>query len=188
MPEAKRKIIIGTRGSPLALAQAELARAALAAAAPGVPAELKTFVTQGDRKLAWSLEKTGGVEIAAGALMQVCGDANPRVILAALMAFTMIVGLFMSNTVTAVLLAPVALTLARSLGVEPYPFAMGIAVAASTAFMTPVSSPVNTLVLGPGHYRFIDFVKIGVPFSVIVWIIGVFLIPLLFPFTPVPAA
>lgn len=60
MPEAKRKIIIGTRGSPLALAQAELARAALAAAAPGVPAELKTFVTQGDRKLAWSLEKTGG--------------------------------------------------------------------------------------------------------------------------------
>lgn len=137
---------------------------------------------------ATALEKTGGVEIAAGALMQVCGDANPRVILAALMAFTMIVGLFMSNTVTAVLLAPVALTLARSLGVEPYPFAMGIAVAASTAFMTPVSSPVNTLVLGPGHYRFIDFVKIGVPFSVIVWIIGVFLIPLLFPFTPVPAA
>lgn len=60
MPEAKRKIIIGTRGTPLALAQAELARAALAAAAPGVPAELKTFVTRGDRKLAWSLEKTGG--------------------------------------------------------------------------------------------------------------------------------
>ena len=114
---------------------------------------------------ATALEKTGGVEIAADTLMQIFGNADPRIILGALMAFTMIVGLFMSNTVTAVLLAPIAITVARSLGLEPYPFAMGIAIAASTAFMTPISSPVNTLVLGPGRYRFIDFVKLGVPFS-----------------------
>lgn len=134
-----------------------------------------------------ALEKTGGVELAAGGLMHVFGAANPRVILCALMAFTMIVGLFMSNTVTAVLLAPVAITVAKSLGVVPYPFAMGIAIAASTAFMTPISSPVNTLVLGPGRYRFIDFVKLGVPFSFIVLILGTIFIPLFFPFSPVQA-
>jgi len=132
---------------------------------------------------ATALEKTGGVEIAADTLMQIFGNADPRIILGALMAFTMIVGLFMSNTVTAVLLAPIAITVARSLGLEPYPFAMGIAIAASTAFMTPISSPVNTLVLGPGRYRFIDFVKLGVPFSVLVLLLGVALIPLFFPFS-----
>ena len=132
---------------------------------------------------ATALEKTGGVEIAADTLMQIFGNADPRIILGALMAFTMIVGLFMSNTVTAVLLAPIAITVARSLGLEPYPFAMGIAIAASTAFMTPISSPVNTLVLGPGRYRFIDFVKLGVPFSVLVLLLGVAFIPLFFPFS-----
>ena len=132
---------------------------------------------------ATALEKTGGVEIAADTLMQIFGNADPRIILGALMAFTMVVGLFMSNTVTAVLLAPIAITVARSLGLEPYPFAMGIAIAASTAFMTPISSPVNTLVLGPGRYRFIDFVKLGVPFSILVLLLGVTFIPLFFPFS-----
>lgn len=132
---------------------------------------------------ATALEKTGGVEIAADTLMQIFGNADPRIILGALMAFTMVVGLFMSNTVTAVLLAPIAITVARSLGLEPYPFAMGIAIAASTAFMTPISSPVNTLVLGPGRYRFIDFVKLGVPFSILVLLLGVAFIPLFFPFS-----
>lgn len=134
---------------------------------------------------ATALEKTGGVEIAANALMDVFGSADPRIILGALMAFTMIVGLFMSNTVTAVLLAPIAISIAESLGVAPYPFAMGIAIAASTAFMTPISSPVNTLVLGPGRYRFIDFFKLGVPFSFIVLLLGVIFIPLFFPFDPI---
>lgn len=132
---------------------------------------------------ATALEKTGGVELAADSLMQIFGSANPRIILGALMAFTMIVGLFMSNTVTAVLLAPIAITIAKSINIEPYPFAMGIAIAASTAFMTPISSPVNTLVLGPGRYRFIDFVKLGVPFSFIVLLLGIIFIPLFFPFT-----
>lgn len=132
---------------------------------------------------ATALEKTGGVDLAASGLMEVFGNANPRMILGALMALTMVVGLFMSNTVTAVLLAPVAIMVAKSLGVAPHPFVMGIAIAASTAFMTPISSPVNTLVLGPGRYRFFDFVKIGTPFSFIVLVIGVIFIPLFFPFT-----
>lgn len=131
---------------------------------------------------ATALEKTGGVELAADSMMVFFGDAGPRLILGGLMVFTMIVGLFMSNTVTAVLLAPLAISIAGALELAPYPFAMGIAIAASTAFMTPVSSPVNTLVLGPGNYRFMDFLKIGVPFSIIVLILSVIFIPLFFPF------
>ncbi len=135
---------------------------------------------------ATALEKTGGVEIAADSLMQILGNANPRLILGALMAFTMFVGLFVSNTVTAVLLAPIAITLARSLEIAPMPLAMGIAIAASTAFMTPISSPVNALVLGPGRYKFADFFKLGIPFSLIVLILGVLLIPIFFPFETAP--
>ena len=78
-------------------------------------------------------------------------------------------------------MAPVALSLAQQLGVSPYPFAMTVALAASAAFMTPISSPVNTLVLGPGRYRFGDFVKIGVPFTLLVMLVTVLLVPLVFP-------
>ena len=75
----------------------------------------------------------------------------------------------------------VALSTAEQLGASPYPFAMIVALAASAAFMTPISSPVNTLVLGPGQYRFGDFVRIGVPFTVLVMIVAVLLVPLVFP-------
>lgn len=79
-------------------------------------------------------------------------------------------------------MAPVALAVGKDLGLSPYPFAMIVALAASTAFMTPVSSPVNTLVVAPGRYSFGDFVRVGVPFSVVVLIVSVILVPLLLPF------
>jgi di/tricarboxylate transporter len=90
-------------------------------------------------------------------------------------------GLFISNTATAVLMAPVALAVAKDIGASPYPFAMIIAIAASAAFMTPVSSPVNTLVVGPGNYSFSDFVKIGVPFTIVVMVAALALVPWLLP-------
>lgn len=136
---------------------------------------------------ATALEKTGGIEAASNMLLHVFGQSSPRIILGALMAFTMFVGLFVSNTVTAVLLAPVAITVSRTLGIEPYTFAMGIAIAASCAFMTPISSPVNTLVLGPGRYRFVDFLRFGVPFSAIILVLGMIFIPLFFPFRQLDA-
>jgi di/tricarboxylate transporter len=89
--------------------------------------------------------------------------------------------MFISNTATAVLMAPVAVAVAKEMHVSPYPFAMIVALAASTAFMTPVSSPVNTLVVGPGNYTFGDFVRVGVPFSVITLIVCVILVPWLLP-------
>jgi di/tricarboxylate transporter len=92
-----------------------------------------------------------------------------------------VLGLFVSNTATAVLMAPVALAIAKDLGASPYPFAMIVALAASAAFMIPISSPVNTLVVGPGQYSFSDFVKVGVPFTVIVAAVSVLLVPIFLP-------
>ena len=93
-----------------------------------------------------------------------------------------LVGLFISNTATAILMAPIAISLATQLNVSPVPFAMVVAIAASAAFMTPVSSPVNTMVVGPGDYKFADFIKIGVPFTLIIMLVTVFIVPILFPF------
>ena len=98
-----------------------------------------------------ALQRTGGVDLAADALIALVGDAAPRLVLATLFVITAVLGLFISNTATAVLMAPVALAIAKDLGASPYPFAMIVALAASTAFMTPISSPVNTLVVGPGN-------------------------------------
>ena len=130
---------------------------------------------------AQALQQTGGVELAVLGLVGGLGDAGPRLILASLFALTAVIGLFISNTATAVLMAPVAIATAQALGASPLPFAMTVALAASAAFMTPISSPVNTLVLGPGQYRFGDFVRVGVPFTLLVMIVSVALVPLIFP-------
>ncbi|QIV49428.1 SLC13 family permease [Klebsiella pneumoniae] len=131
---------------------------------------------------ALALQKTGGVDLVVKGLMDVAGGEGPYLMLGCLFMMCAAIGLFISNTATAVLMAPIALAAAKSMGVSPYPFAMVVAMAASAAFMTPVSSPVNTLVLGPRKYSFSDFVKIGVPFTILVMVVCVLLIPVLFPF------
>ncbi|MFV3332167.1 SLC13 family permease [Pseudomonas sp. NY15437] len=130
---------------------------------------------------ALALQKTGGITLAVNGLVGVLGGAGPYAILASLFALTALIGLFISNTATAVLMAPVAVATAKALGASPDAFAMIVALAASAAFMTPISSPVNTLVLGPGRYRFGDFVKVGVPFTILVMIVSVVLVPWLLP-------
>jgi di/tricarboxylate transporter len=128
-----------------------------------------------------ALERTGGVALAADGLRALTSGAPIHVVLAALFAVTALLGMFISNTATAVLMAPVAIATANEMQVSPYPLAMIVALAASTAFMTPVSSPVNTLVVTPGRYKFADFVRIGVPFSIVVLIVSVILVPWLLP-------
>ena len=128
-----------------------------------------------------ALERTGGVDLAADSLRALTSGAGTHFMLATLFAITALLGMFISNTATAVLMAPVALALAKEMQASPYPFAMIVALAASTAFMTPVSSPVNTLVVTPGHYTFGDFVRVGVPFSVVVLVVCVILVPWLLP-------
>jgi len=128
-----------------------------------------------------ALQRTGGVQLAADSMVALLGEADPRIVMAMLFSITMLLGLFISNTATAVLMAPVALALASDLGASPYPFAMIVALASSTAFMTPISSPVNTLVVGPGNYAFADFVRIGTPLALIVLVLSVLLVPWLLP-------
>jgi di/tricarboxylate transporter len=133
---------------------------------------------------ATALEETGGVAMAASAMIDTVGRAGPYALLAGMFLVTAVTGLFVSNTATAVLIAPVAVSTAAQVGASPYPFAMVVALAASTAFVTPVSSPVNTLVLEPGRYRFADFVRVGLPFAGIVMVVTLVLVPRLLPLEP----
>ena len=130
---------------------------------------------------AQALEQTGGVDLVVDGLLGAVGPAGPTVVLAVIFAMTVLIGLFVSNTATAVLMAPIAIGTAEHLGASPYPFAMIVALAASAAFITPVSSPVNTLVVEPGRYRFFDFVRVGAPFTLVVLVVSVLLVPVLLP-------
>jgi di/tricarboxylate transporter len=96
---------------------------------------------------------------------------------------TAALGLFLSNTASAVLVAPIAIYAAEALGVSPYPFAIAVLIAASAAFITPVSTPVVTLVVDPGRYAFTDFVKVGVPLLLLTYVVTMLVAPLFFPFT-----
>ena len=131
--------------------------------------------------MATALEKTGGVDQIVGLLGPIAA-AGPFALLAAIYVLTGVMGLFISNTATAALIAPVALGAAVQLGISPYPVLMTVAVASSAAFSTPVSTPANMLVLGPGDYRFMDYVRVGVPLQVIIGIATLLIVPLLFPF------
>lgn len=131
--------------------------------------------------MAIALDKTGGVLFIANALVDGLGEYGPFALMAGLFVLTSIFSQFISNTATTVLVAPIAVAAATVLDVSVYPILMTVAIAASTAFATPVASPVNTLVLGPGGYRFIDYVKMGVPLQIIVMIITLLTVPILFP-------
>ena len=129
---------------------------------------------------ALALDRAGGVYLAADFLVTLVGDAGPYAILALLFTITVLFALFVGNTATAVLMIPIALEVAQELQASPYPFAMIIALAASTAFMSPIS-PINTMVATAGNYGFGDFVRVGLPLTLIVLVLSVVLVPLMFP-------
>jgi di/tricarboxylate transporter len=109
---------------------------------------------------------------------------GPYALLGGLFLLTSLLSQFISNTATTVLVAPVAVTLALNMGYAPEPFVMGVALAASTAFATPVASPVNTMILAPGRYRFTDFMRLGIPLVGVALVVCMLFIPLFFPFQP----
>ncbi len=135
------------------------------------------FLIVGMMPFAVALEKTHGIELAVDFLMNTLNGAGTHVLIAVLFILTTGFSLVISNTATAILMAPIAMSIAKQLDLSPYPFVMTVAIAASAAFMTPVASPVNTLVMGPGEYKFGDYLKIGTPFTVLVLITCVILIP-----------
>ena len=132
--------------------------------------------------LAVAMEKTGAANLIVNQLMDSFGGSGPMALGAALFIFTSVFSQFISNTATTVLVAPIALTAAQSMGLNPEPYMMMVALAASTAFATPIASPVNTLILTPGKYSFMDFVKVGVPLQLLAMVIALVLTPMIFPF------
>jgi len=131
--------------------------------------------------MATALDKTGGIALIANGLVNNLGEFGPFALMAGLFILTSVFSQFISNTATTVLVAPIAVAAASGMGVSVYPFLMTVAIAASTAFATPMASPVNTLVLGPGGYRFNDFVKVGVPLQILAMVVTLGLVPILFP-------
>lgn len=129
-----------------------------------------------------ALEVTGGAALLANFLVTTFGAIGPRALLAGVFLMTMAFGVAISNTATAVLIAPIALQAAVTLGVSPYPVMMGVAVAASTSFLTPISTTTNMMVMTPGGYRFTDFTKVGAPLSLLFFLMTLLLVPLVWPF------
>jgi di/tricarboxylate transporter len=132
--------------------------------------------------LADAMAVTGGTQMIVDALLDLSGDAGPYAMLTLVFFLTATLGLILSNTASAVLVAPVAIYVARALEVSPYPFALAVLIAASAAYSTPVSTPVVTLVVDPGRYRFADFLKVGIPLLMLTWLVTLAVTPLVFPF------
>jgi di/tricarboxylate transporter len=133
--------------------------------------------------LADALDVTGGTQLIVDTLLYTAGDSGPYVMLSIIFFLTAGLGLVLSNTASAVLVAPIAIYAAAAINVSPYPFAVAVLIAASSAYSTPVSTPVVTLVVDPGRYRFIDFVKVGVPLLLLSYLVTLLVAPLIFPFT-----
>lgn len=132
--------------------------------------------------LALAMQNSGAAELLVQSTLSQFGDANPVVIIGGIFVLTTLLSQFISNTATTVLMAPITLGIAQGLGLNPMPFMMAVAIAASAAFATPIASPVNTLVVAPGNYRFIDFLRVGVPLQLLTMAIAMLMLPLLFPF------
>lgn len=129
-----------------------------------------------------AMERTGAAELLAGTVADVAGGAGPYAVLAALMILSSMLSQGLDGAPTVVLLAPVVVSTAERLGLSPYPLMMGVGLAASAAFMTPFSHKANLLVMGAGGYRAMDYVRVGTPLTLIVFVILGLMIPLLMPF------
>ena len=129
-----------------------------------------------------ALEKTGASASISNALVSGLGSYGAFALLAGIYFTTSLLTMFISNTATAVLLAPIALHSAEQLGINPVPFLFAVAVGASMCFASPFSTPPNALVMPAGQYTFMDYVKVGLPLQIIMGIVMIFVLPLLFPF------
>lgn len=129
-----------------------------------------------------ALEKTGASSYISQGLIDLLGNYGPYALLGGIYFTTSLMTMFISNTATAVLLAPIALRTATELGVSAYPFLFAVTVAASMCFASPFSTPPNALVMPAGNYTFMDYVKVGLPLQIILGVVMVLVLPLLYPF------
>lgn len=143
------------------------------------------FLFAGMMPIATAMDKSGAGKLIADQVVGVLGGTpSPLMVTAVLFLLSGGLTQFMSNTACAALLAPIGISIAKGIGANPHAVLMAIAVAASCAFSTPVGTPPNTLVLGPGNYRFIDYVKVGTGLVVVCFIVSIIIIPMVWPFFP----
>ncbi len=143
------------------------------------------FLFAGMMPVAGAMDKSGAGQLIANAVLGVMGsDPSPYFATAVLFILSCVMTQFMSNTASCALLAPIGIAIAKGMGADPHAVLMAIGVAASCAFGTPVGTPPNTLVLGPGQYKFIDYVKAGVPLIIVCFIVSILIIPMVWPFFP----
>lgn len=143
------------------------------------------FLFAGMMPVATALDQSGAGKMIADAVIGVMGsNPSPYFATAVLFALSCIMTQFMSNTASCALLAPIGISIAQGMGADPHAVLMAIGVAASCAFGTPVGTPPNTLVLGPGQYKFTDYVKAGVPLILVCFVVSLIIIPMVWPFFP----
>jgi len=140
------------------------------------------FLLAGVIPLGTAMENSGAADLLSVTLLDVLGPLGPTAVLSGFFFVSMTLTNIISNQATAALLAPIALQAAESLGIDSRPLLMAITYAASLSFMTPVGYQTNTMIYGPGQYKFTDFTKVGTPLNLILWIFATFLIPWIWPF------
>ena len=141
------------------------------------------FLFAGMLSVASAMEKTGAGKLIADTVVSMMGtNPNPYVLTAVLFLISNVLTQFMSNTASAALLAPIGISIAQSIGADPKPVLMALGIAASCAFATPMATPPNTLVLGPGGFSFNDYAKVGVPMCLLSLVICLVVIPIVWPF------
>ena len=141
------------------------------------------FLFAGMLSVAAAMDKTGAGKLIADTIVNMMGEnPNPYVLTTVLFLISNILTQFMSNTASAALLAPIGISIAQSIGCDPKPVLMALSIAASMAFATPMATPPNTLVLGPGGFSFNDYVKTGTPLCIIALVVSVAIIPIFWPF------
>jgi di/tricarboxylate transporter len=140
------------------------------------------FLIGGMIPLGAAMTKTGAADLIANTLIGALGNAGPRALLAGLFVAALALGCVISNTATALLFFPIAIATAKEVGLSPLPFVLGLAIACHAALLTPVATPVNLMVMGPGGYKFLDYTKFG--FLIACWwlVVALFIVPLYWPF------
>jgi di/tricarboxylate transporter len=132
--------------------------------------------------LSTAMTATGAADLVADTLVSVVRSAGPYALLAGLFVITAVMGQLISNMATALIVIPIAVAAAVDLGVSPQPVLMSVTVAAAAAFLTPVATPVNMMVMGPGGYRFGDYWKLGLPLLLLFFAVAVFVVPVFWAF------
>ena len=129
-----------------------------------------------------AIQKTGAAELISNSLIGFLGKENPTLLLAGIFILTTTFSQFINNSATAVLMAPIVLLAAGTVGISPEPLLITVAVSASTAFLTPIGTTTNAMVISSGNYKFMDYFKVGLPLLIIFLITTLLLVPIIWPF------